>query len=191
MVNYLGFFKTVGKSKKLLRTGWVRENVQDSESVAEHSFGVGVLAMILSDKFRYELDKTRLIQMALVHDLAEVITGDIVAERWGIIDMATRDEKEKREREGIKLIFDKVGQADEYLGIFDEMTTGNTLEAKIFKQIDKLEMALQALEYEEEQGKNLEEFFADTSLHIKDDIFKKIFRDILKSRKKKINYESI
>ena len=44
-------------------------------------------------------------------------------------------------------------------------------------------MALQALEYEEEQGKNLEEFFVNTELYLKEPLLKKIFYEILKSRK--------
>lgn len=183
-INYLDFFKTVGKSKRLLRTGWVREKVKNPESVAEHSFGVGVLAMVLSDKFGNKLDKYKLIKMALLHDLAEIITGDIVAERGGIIDIVRREGKEQREREGIKKIFSKVDLDKEYSEIFDEMITGDTLEAKTFKQLDKLEMAIQALEYEEEQEKNLEEFFADVSLHVKDKIIGDIFDTIIKSRKK-------
>ena len=113
-----------------------------------------------------------------------VITGDIVAERWGILDLKKRDQKEQAERKGIRKIFDKIGDSDTYIAIFDEMLVKSTAEAKVFRQIDKLEMVFQALEYEKEQGKNLEEFFADASLHMKDDIMKKIFKDILKSRKK-------
>lgn len=184
VASYLDFFKTVGKSKRIPRSGWVRENVNDPESVAEHSFRVGVLAMVLSDKFGHKLDKYKLIRMALLHDLAETMTGDVVVERGGIIDILKRDKKEQKEREGIRKIFSKIGLDKEYLEIFDEMTVRSTLEAKTFKQLDKLEMAIQALEYEEEQGKNLEEFFADASLNVRDKIIEDIFDTIIKSRKK-------
>ena len=97
--DYLDFLKNVGKSKRLLRTGWVREKVKDPESVAEHSFRVSVLAMVLTDKLGYDLDKNKLIKMALLHDLGEVITGDIVTERFDVIDIKKRDAKEKDERE--------------------------------------------------------------------------------------------
>ncbi len=185
-ISYLDFLKTVGLSKKLLRSGWIREKIKDPESVAEHSFRVGVLAMVLSDKFDCVLDKEKLIKMALLHDLAEVITGDVVVERWDLIDVDKREKKERLEKEGIKKIFDKIGQGDEYVAIFEEMIGRLTPEAKIFFQLDKLEMALQALEYEEEQGKNLEEFFVSVgSYYTKDPLIKKIFNEIVKSRKKK------
>ena len=185
-IDYLGFFKTVGKSKRLLRAGWVREKVRDPESVAEHSFRVSVLAMVLSDKLGYEVDKEKLIKMAILHDLGEVITGDIVTERYDVIDIEKREQKEKEEREGIREIFSKIGAEDEYLDIFDEMIGRTTPEAKVFSQFDKLEMALQAHEYEEEQGKDLEEFFTSVGLYyVRDPLIKKIFDMIIKKRKKK------
>jgi len=189
--NYLEFFRIIGQSKRLFRTGWVREKIKNPESIADHSFRVGIMAMILSDKLDYKIDQSKLIKMTLLHDLAEAITGDIVAERYGIVDIRKREEKEKKERKEIKKIFDKVGRGEEYLEIFNEMIDGYTDEAKVFKQINKLEMALQAFEYEKEQGGDLEEFFVDTFLHLKEPVLKEIFMLMVKSRGKKIKYESI
>lgn len=186
-IDYLDFLKTVGKSKRLLRSGWIREKILDPESVAEHSFRVSVLAMVLSDKLGYDLDKNKLIKMAILHDLGEVITGDIVTERHDIIDVAKRDEKEKEEKEGVRKIFDKIEEGDQYVKIFEEMIGRTTPEAKIFWQFDKLEMALQALEYEEEQGKDLQEFFSNVGLyHVRGPLIKKIFTEILSKRRKKL-----
>lgn len=185
-INYLEFFKIIGKSKRLLRTGWVREKIKDPESVAEHSFRVGMLAMVLTDKLGKNLDKNKLIKMALLHDIAEVITGDIVTERWDLVDVKRRREKEIEEKEGIRKIFDVIGQGDEYADIFSEMINRATPEAKVFWQFDKLEMALQALEYEKEQpDKNLEEFFLGVgSYYTKEPLIKTIFNDVIKNRKK-------
>ncbi len=182
-IDYLGFLKEVGKSKRLLRSGWIREKVNDPESVAEHSFRVGVLAMVLSDAV--EVDKDKLIKMALLHDLAEVTTGDIVTERWAVLDIEKRDEKEKAERDSIYKFFQKIGEGKKYQAIFDEMIARVTLEAKLFWQLDKLEMAIQAYEYEKEQNINLEEFFETSEMHIKHPMLRQIFDDLLKLRKKK------
>jgi len=184
-INYLDFFKTVGKSKRLPRSGWVREKVNDPESVAEHSFRVGVLIMMLVDKLDVRLDKNKLLKMVFVRGLGEVVTGDAVVERWDMIDFKKRDEKERQEREGVKKIFSKIDQSDEYLSIFDEMVNRDTPEAETFWQLDNLEMVIQALEYEEEQGKNLEEFFLHYALYYtRNPFIKEIFKNILKSRKK-------
>ena len=184
-LSYLDFLNTVGASKRLLRAGWIREGVKDSESVAEHSFRVGVLAMVLADKISNNLDKNKLIKMALLHDLAESITGDTVIDRWDVIDIKKRDEREQIEEKGIEEIFSGIDQKDEYISIFHEMISRITPEAKIFSQLDKLEMALQACEYERDQGVDLEEFFVTASLYLKEPFLKKIFDDIVKSRPKK------
>lgn len=184
-IDFVDFFVTVGLSKRLLRSGWIRGKVKDPESVAEHSFRVGVMAMVLSDKLGHTLNAEKMIKMALLHDLGEVITGDIVTERWGMIDIKKRDQKELEEEEGIRQIFDKIGEGDQYVSIFHEMIGRATLEAKIFWQLDKMEMALQALEYEKEQGKNLEEFFITTKTnHLKEPLLLKIFDEVEKKRLK-------
>lgn len=187
--DYVGFFEAVGKSKRLLRSGWIREKIKDPESVAEHSFRDALMAMVLAgeveDEFGRPLDRDKLIKMALLHDIGEVITGDIVVERHDIIDLKKRDEKELAEREGIRKIFDMIGQADEYVTIFDEMTSRITPEAKFFWQIDKLEMAQQALEYEEEQGVDLSEFFLGVKVnHMKHPLLKQIFDSIMRKRRR-------
>lgn len=182
--DYLDFLEKVGASKRLLRSGWLREKVKNSESVVEHSFRVGVLAMVLSKPADEKLDKNKLIKMALLHDLAEVITGDIIVERWSILDLKKRDEKEQKEKENIVKFFNKIGEGEEYVAIFEEMILRNTQEAKFFWQLDKLEMALQAYEYEKEQGKNLGEFFETADLYIKNSLLRKIFEQILSTRKK-------
>jgi putative hydrolases of HD superfamily len=173
-LNYFQFFKEVGKSKRLLRTGWVREKVEDSESVAEHSFRVGALVMVLSDKFGYKLDKEKLLKMAFLVDLGELATGDVVTGRGEHIDVKKRDEVEQQEKEGIKEMFDRIGDGKEYSAIYDEMIDRTTPEAKAFWQLDRLEMALQALEYEEEQGKNLEEFFINRKKEYQENLRKKL-----------------
>lgn len=185
-IDYLDFFKTVGKSKRLLCSGFVREKVKNPESVAEHSFRVSVLAMVLSDKLGYPLDKDKLIKMALLHDIGEIATGDIVVQRGEVIDLKLRDEKEKEEKKGIREIFGKLGEGEEYGTLFEEMIERATPEAKVFWQFDKLDLALNALECEEEEEeKNMEEFFLDASTHVRDPLLKEILNKIIESRPSK------
>ena len=60
--------------KHILRTGWVRAGVDAPESVAAHSWGMSILAMHLCPE---ELDRMRVLEMCLVHDLPEVEVGDL------------------------------------------------------------------------------------------------------------------
>jgi len=174
------FLTMTGKSKKILRSGWVREKIKDPESVAEHSFQLSVLAMVLADDL--SVDREKLIKMAILHDLGEVVTGDLVWSRGEIIDIKKRAEKEKLEREGIEKVFRTIGKSDEYKEIFEEMIARTSQEAKMFWQLDKLEMAFQALEYEKEQNKKLDEFFINADLQIDSPPLRKILREIINSR---------
>lgn len=187
--DYLDFFKTVGESKRLLRSGWVREKVKDPESVAEHSFRVSVLAMVLSDQLR--VDKKKIMKMALIHDLSMTFTGDIVWVRGGIVDLQEREKKEKEEIKGMVNLFSLIEDGEKYIKIFEEMTLMTTHEAKIFWQLDKLEMALQAFEYEKEQGKRLNEFFTTADLYINEPILREILNEIMREREKASEARSI
>src|SRR3989339_2211175 len=75
MEDLIDFLHKVGQLKGLKRTGWVYKNIPDPESVAEHSFRTAILALVLADELK--ADKERLVKMALIHDLAESITGDL------------------------------------------------------------------------------------------------------------------
>ena len=60
--------------KSIERTGWLRAGVKRGESVAAHSWGMSILAMHLCPP---SLDKTKVLEMAIIHDLPEIIVGDL------------------------------------------------------------------------------------------------------------------
>ncbi len=122
--------------------------------------------------------------MAILHDLGEIVTGDVIWSRGKIIDIKKRAEKEALEKKGIEMVFGIIGMSNEYVKIFGEMIERTTQEAKIFWQLDKLEMAAQALEYEKSQNKKLDEFFINADLQISSVPLRKILREILKQRSK-------
>ena len=130
--------------KHVLREGWVRAGVESPESVAAHSWGMSVLAMHLCPD---ELDKMRVLEMCLVHDLPEVEVGDLTPHD----DTSTKNEDEHRAMERL---------APHWLDLFEEYEAGLTEEAKFVKYLDKLDMALMARIYEDSQGLDLSEFIA-------------------------------
>lgn len=176
----VNFMEMIGKSKNIPRTGWVMNKIKNPESVAEHSFRVSVLAMVFADQLG--ADREKLIQMALLHDLGEVITGDLVWSRGAVIDIKKRAEKEKMEEDGIESIFKLIGLSAEYKKLFKEMIERRSLEATIFWQLDKLEMAIQALEYEKSTGKKLDEFFINADAQITTPFIKTVMKHILIQR---------
>lgn len=178
-MDFIKFAQLVGKSKRIKRTGWIREGVKDPESVADHSFRLVVLSMVLAPSLN--VDRNKLVKMAIVHDLGETVTGDIVIGRWGKVDKELQKNKYKMEGDAIRKMFQ---DSPEYIDIFEEMMQKKTKTAKIFKQLDKLEMAMQALEYEKEQGKDLTEFFVDVDAYITHPSLKKIMEELKALRKK-------
>ena len=65
----------VCRLKDTPRTGWIRRMVENPESVAAHSWGLCLLTLILCPD---DLDRLKCLEFAVVHDLAEEITGDYV-----------------------------------------------------------------------------------------------------------------
>jgi putative hydrolase of HD superfamily len=70
----LAFFRICGKIKDQKRSGWVLRNVSNPESVGDHMYRMAMMTMLMND---VSIDKTKCMKMALVHDLAEAIVGDI------------------------------------------------------------------------------------------------------------------
>jgi putative hydrolase of HD superfamily len=163
-MNILKFSEVVGKLKRLKRTGWVRNKITDPETVAEHSFRLAILAMIFAPKIG--VDQLKAIKMALIHDIGEAEIGDIVTQH-GQAPVEKLSEKITKEREAIQTIFSLL-DTQEYLIMFNEFEENKTPEAKLVKQLDKLEMGIQAYEYEKQQNKNLEPFFESVRPTIKD-----------------------
>jgi len=180
----LSFLLTTIKSKHIVRTGWKMMGIPNPESVAEHSFQLCVIAMAFADQLG--VDREKLMKMAIIHDLGEIFTGDLVWARGNIIDIEKRRKKETTEAEGIEDIFMGLGTSKEYQAIFKEMTERKSSEAEIFWQLDKLEMAIQALYYEQKTGKCLEEFFTNTDLHLTLPFLREVFSCVLVQRPKKV-----
>ena len=172
---YIRFFNNINKLKKLVRRGWAIRGIKSPESVADHSFGVATLAMVLGAKVN--LDVNRLVLMALVHDIGEAIVGDITPS-----DGVTPDEKEQQELEAVKTILQEVDSDGFFLGLWQEYTAGNSAEARFVKELDKLEMALQARHYENEQDRNLDEFFSYADERISRDELSSLLHSVVDSR---------
>ena len=179
-MNILHLAFQVGLSKKLKRTGWVKRRVKNPESVAEHCFRVAVLCMALAPTL--EVNKEKLTKMAIIHDLGETATGDIVVESWKTIYFKKRKKKEKIEKEAIRQIL--YGYGEDFSKLFQEMMARKSKEALTFWEIDLLERTIQAYEYEKEQGIDMTEFFISADYHIKHPLLKRVLKDLEKMRSK-------
>ncbi len=156
----LKLFKDAGKLKSIKRTGWTRHKIPEPESVADHSFRVTFMAMVLAE--RLNVDALKLIKMSLIHDMAESITGDITPD-CGI----SPKEKHGMEKEAFLELFGKLPDGSKFVDLWLEYEEQKSPEARAVKNIDKLEMAVQAVEYQEEYNdKDLSEFIASADSNI-------------------------
>ena len=136
--------------KQLSRTGWVRSGVENPESVAAHSWGMAVLALRLAPK---DINLERVLSLCLVHDLPEVRIGDLTPHD----DTSNKAELEHKAMSDM---------APQWLSLFEEYEAGETAEAQFVKQIDKLDMGLQAIMYQTKQDIALEEFITSAKSKI-------------------------
>ena len=138
----LSFLTDAGRLKRLRRAGWVRVGVPDSESVADHSYRVAVMALLIGPRLGLNVD--RLVRLALIHDLAEARVGDLTP-----LDAVSPTEKSDLESAAFVDIVDGLSEGEALYDLWLEYESGATPEARSARQLDKLELALQALEYEQ------------------------------------------
>jgi putative hydrolases of HD superfamily len=153
----LALLEFVHKLKSLKRKGWLMHGITDAESVADHSYSVSVLVMAMAKKLR--LDEKRCMEIALIHDLAESLTTDITPH-----DSNYKDKKELEDR-AVEKICGATGYS--FMDLWKEYSEHKTDESRLVHDMDLIDMAAQALAYENKTGRNLEEFF----LHVKDKLY--------------------
>jgi putative hydrolase of HD superfamily len=130
--------------KQLYRQGWLRRGVpaERCESVAEHTFAMVILCVFIADAALPELDTDKVMRMALLHDFGEIYAGDITP-----ADAISPQEKRRRERAAVEEVFARLPRGAAYLALWQEYEDNRSAEARFVKQMDRLEMALQASVY--------------------------------------------
>jgi putative hydrolases of HD superfamily len=176
----LEFARILGKLKKIKRTGWVLLGVKNPESVADHIFRVSVLTLFLAPK---NIDRDKAVKIALIHDLAEAKIGDVI-KYSNNETLPGLKEKLSKERNAMQKLLSSIS-AEEFLPLYDEYAANRTPEARFVKQIDKLERAIQAVEYEKESGINADDFVNSAKKIIENEELKDILIDLENQRTKK------
>ena len=170
------FFFQIAELKKLPRSGWkIKVGLNNSESVAEHSYMMSVMAMVLSDL--KSLNSEKVIKMSILHDWAESKIGDFMPDEIGY------DKKSELENYAMTEILESLPQTiqSDYQNIWDEFLIRDTPESRLVHELDKLEMALQAKIYEKDvDPERVKPFIISAVEQIIDPDLKKILVDILK-----------
>jgi putative hydrolases of HD superfamily len=158
-------FSLSGRLKQIKRQGWIDRGVDQPESVSDHSFRLALMTLVIGGRYP-GIDPARAVTLALVHDIPEAITGDITpfdqqlsdsdvdreALFFQLPDYSPQADREKTEAER-QAMHDLTAELPEDLAsmlveAWEEYEAGETPEAKLVRQLDKLETWMQALEYQ-------------------------------------------
>lgn len=129
------FIIIIDEMKNVLRRNLVVDGSR-RENDAEHSWHLAVMAMILEEYSADKVDISRVLRIALVHDLVEVYAGDTFA-----YDAKGNEDKLDREIMAAEKLFGmlKDGQGDEIRALWDEFEAKETPESKYANAIDRLQ----------------------------------------------------
>ncbi len=129
----LKFIQKAEELKSLMRHSWLSTGRR--ESVAEHSWRVALLAIVLAPEMDYKINIGKVVMMLTIHDIAEIEAGDHHAWRPKL------QNKTKLERTGLKKLVKSLPkkQQEEILSLWEEYEAKKTPEAKFAKAVDKLE----------------------------------------------------
>ncbi|XP_042501467.1 5'-deoxynucleotidase hdd1 isoform X2 [Macadamia integrifolia] len=176
----IDFLTLCHRLKTTKRKGWLNHGIKGPESIADHMYRMALMALIIGDL--PGVNRERCIKIAIVHDIAEV--GDITPS-----DGVPKKEKSRREQAALDEMCEVLGgglRAEEIKELWAEYENNASLEANLVKDFDKVEMILQALEYEMEHGKVLDEFFLSTAGKFQTEVGKKWAAEITRRRNSRL-----
>lgn len=142
----LTFLRDAEKLKNVTRTSWTSKG--NRESVAEHTWRLCLMALVLAPEFG-DVDAAKLLKLCVIHDLGEAIGGDISA------TLQPPEGKAEQERADLLLLLEPLPNhlRTEIIDLWDEYEAASTPEARLAKALDKLETIMQ-----HNQGQNPDSF---------------------------------
>jgi len=171
----LEVFFEIQSLKNLFRQGWLKRGIEKKycESVADHSFSTTMLAWLLAEEYFPELDQVRILKYSLLHEIGEIYAGDITPK-----DNISENKKYELEIASVKEVFNKLKNGEKYIKLWQEFELAENKEAKFVKQLDKLEMALQAHYYENKLDLNLNDFKDSAKKVLIDDVLHELLKSL-------------
>ena len=158
----LDFIEEIGVLKNLPRTGWRLRGIKDAESIADHCYRVSLLSMILADVLMEQevpLDVEKVMRLALLHEVAEARIGDLP---FPALEYIPEEVKKTGEQAAVESMFERFGPLQKkYMQLWDEFEAGASIEGKLVRAADKLELMIQVLEYEKIGYRSLDKFWTN------------------------------
>ncbi|MEK6280012.1 MAG: HD family hydrolase [Acidobacteriota bacterium] len=178
--------------KRLERTGWTLRGLPNgTESVAAHSFGVCVTAMVLADEIKMRginIDTELVLRMALVHDWAETRVGDMPKTATNYFGA---DARKHAEASAFADIVEAAGpRASQYEALYRDYEQRNSIEARLVKAADVIDLLIQAYALERSGARGLDEFWEvaqNPNFHLPEsaeEVVKEMLDSIIDARRK-------
>lgn len=151
--NVLRYYVLCNKLKDIVRTGWKDWGVKRErvESIAEHIYGTQMLAIAMKSEYQYDIDIEKVILMLAVHELEEIIIGDLT------LFQITKEEKERIGHNAIEKVLERLMDKEKIKELIIEFDERKTKEALFAYHCDKLECDIQSKIYDEENCVDLNE----------------------------------
>lgn len=157
----IDYYVLCNRLKDIVRTGWKdwKVNRERVESIAEHIFGVQMLAIAIKSEYKRDIDISRVVFMLAVHELEEIFIGDLTQFQ------ISREEKKKIGAEAVRKVLDGLLDREQIASLIDEFDARETEDAQVAYFCDKLECDLQCKLYDEEGCVDLQSQEGNTTLN--------------------------
>lgn len=146
--NAMRFYLLATQLKYKIRSGWDKShwNISNEriESIAEHVYGTCILAISLDSEFKCNINLSKVLKMLIVHELGEVVIGDITP-----FDNVSPEEKLKLEHEAIVNVIGDLLKKEEIISLLLEFDENKSKEAIFAHHCDKLEADIQSKVYQD------------------------------------------
>ncbi len=144
--NVVRYYVLCNKLKDVIRTGWKNWNVKRErlESVAEHIYGVQMLAIAIQSEYKYDVDIMKVDFMLAIHELEEITIGDLTQFQ------IAKEDKVIIGHEAVSNILDGLLNKEQIMNLVVEFDERKSKEALFAHYCDKLECDIQSKLYDEE-----------------------------------------
>ena len=156
------------------RSGYFLRGISDCESVSEHTFHVAMLVWLLAGE-EPALDRAHAVELALMHDLAELRIGDLPRTATTYLPADVKHAAERRAAIHILAPADPRATA-----LYEEYEEGATAEARFVRACDKLQLMVKVTVYESWGHLGLAEFWGNPANFPKSDFasIERLFADL-------------
>ena len=158
--NVIKYYVLCNKLKNIIRSGWKHWNVKREriESVAEHIYGVQMLAIAMHSEYQYKIDIYKVICMLAIHELEEILIGDLT-----MFEVESEDKMQAGHKAIYELLKDLMNK-EKIMALILEFDEKVTDEAKFAYFCDKLECDIQSKLYDLEHCVDLSDQISNIAL---------------------------